>query len=400
MQFITDLAKSGNVNGMELHPAGEDVPIVWNGRRVRAFVPAPLSARELALDSPTAVRAALAAAEVGRAAEALKGEHEVLARLLLRSEGVASSYIEGITAPVVDVVVAEQGLAIAGGGAAAWVAASLTSTSAALDQAMQQQALDLSTLCEWHRLLLAGTPTPERLVGRIREVQGWIGGTSPLDAHLVTPPPDRLAQLLDDLLAWVNRDDLDPIAQAAVAHAQFEIIHPFADGNGRVGRILVAWLLVRRLALMVPPPVSAAIAADTGGYASGLVRFRLGDHLGWIGWFADAVAGGGRSQRELVAAVEALTASWRARLVEAGLRRDSVVHAAIELLPRHPVLTSSTLVEQLGTTRKAALATLGRLVELGILHEQGTLPLPGPGQPPKLYAARDLLGLAGATPLR
>ena len=85
---------------------------------------------------------------------------------------------------------------------------------------------------------MTGSPTPERYVGRIRDEQGWIGGTNPFDAHLVTPPADRLGALLDDLLAWVNRDDVDPIAQAAIAHAQFEIIHPFADGNGRIGRVL------------------------------------------------------------------------------------------------------------------------------------------------------------------
>jgi Fic family protein len=84
----------------------------------------------------------------------------------------------------------------------------------------------------------------------------------------VTPPPNELSALLDDLIAYVNRDDVDPVAQAAVSHAQFEIIHPFGDGNGRVGRVLVAWVLTRRLALLVPPPVSVAIAADVAGSAS------------------------------------------------------------------------------------------------------------------------------------
>ncbi len=116
-----------------------------------------------------------------------------------------------------------------------------------------------------------------------------------MDAHLVTPPVSELARLLEDLLAYANQSNLDPISQAAVAHGQFEIIHPFADGNGRIGRVLVAWILTRRLALLVPPPVSVAIAADVGGYSSGLTMFRFGDHLRWISWFADTVAKGGKA---------------------------------------------------------------------------------------------------------
>ena len=104
------------------------------------------------------------------------------------------------------------------------------------------------------------------------------------------------------------------MSQAAIAHAQFEIIHPFADGNGRVGRVLVAWILVRRLSLVTPPPVSARIAADVGGYGSGLVLFRMGDHNVWVRWFADAVSGAGRAQQELVASVERLQREWRERL--------------------------------------------------------------------------------------
>src|ERR1019366_10514356 len=133
-------------------------------------------------------------------------------------------------------------------------------------------------------------------------------------AHLVTPPAGELPALLDDLITYVNRVDVDPVAQAAISHAQFEIIHPFGDGNGRVGRVLVAWVLTRRLALRVPPPVSIAIAADVAGYSSGLVLFRLGDHLSWIKWFADVVASGGRAQRALAVNVEQVKQQWDDRL--------------------------------------------------------------------------------------
>lgn len=381
--------------------AGVDVPIVWNGRRATAFVPVLLAERDLTLDAPTATRTGEALAEVLRAAETLDLDVEPLARLLVRSEGVASSYIEGIAAPVLDVVLAEQGRARPDAAAASWVAAALaTMVTAVHEAASGDVALDVDTLCRWHRLLMTGSPTPERYVGRIRDEQGWIGGTSPFDAHLVTPPPDRLARLLDDLLVWVNRDDLDPIAQCAIAHAQFEIIHPFADGNGRIGRVLIAWLLVRRLALLVPPPVSVAIAADVGGYGAGLVRFRLDDHLGWVRWFADAVIGGGRAQRDLVAHVDDLRRAWHERLTARGLRRDAVAYRVLTLMPRHLLLTSSVLVDELGVSTKAALDALRALADAGILTEQGTVPSTSRGQPARLYTARELLGLAGATSTR
>ena len=297
---------------MEL--AGSEVDVVWRGRRIRAFVPELLEGRGLELDTPTAARTTLAAAEVGFAAEALDPEFEPLARLLLRAEGVASSYIEGVAAPVVDVVLAEERIGRREAGAASWVASNMAAVAEAVAGAEANTTLTIETLCDWHRTLMAGSPTPERYVGVIRDEQGWIGGTSPLDAHLVTPPPGELPALLDDLVAYVNRVDVDPIAQAAICHAQFEVVHPFGDGNGRVGRVLVAWVLTRRLTLLVPPPVSVAIAADVAGYTSGLVLFRLGDHLTWIRWFADAVASGGRAQRALIANVERVKEQWRDRL--------------------------------------------------------------------------------------
>jgi Fic family protein len=382
--------------------AGTEVQVTWAGRRVLAFVPALLVHRDLSLDVATAARCAAAATEVAHAAEALSADYEPLARLLLRSEGVASSYIEGVSAPVVDIVLAEEELGDAHSSAAAWVAGNLAAVAQAVASAAGSAPLDLQALLKWHRTLMSGSPTPERYIGVIRDEQGWIGGTSPLDAHLVTPPPNELARLLDDLIGFVNRSDVDPVAQAAIAHAQFENVHPFGDGNGRVGRVLVAWILTRRLALLVPPPVSVAIAADVAGYASGLVLFRLGDQRPWITWFADAVARGGRAQRALVSHVEEIKRQWRDRLVAESRppRSDAAVYATLDLLPRHLVLTAGILSDQLGISRKASLATLHRLTQLGILTEQGTVSRHGPGQPPSLFVSRDLLALAGSSPLR
>lgn len=319
----------------------------------------------------------------------------MLARLLLRSEGIASSYVEGVRAPVVDIALAELD-DTASGTPARWVAGNLAAVKSAIDAAAVKP-LTVEELCRWHTTLMTGSPIPADQIGVIRTEQGWIGGTSPLDAHLVTPPPDQLPTLLDDLVSYVNRDDDDPIAQAAVAHAQFELIHPFADGNGRIGRILIAWILVRRLSLLVPPPVSTAIASDVGGYASGLTLFRLGDHDAWLRWFADAVATGSRRQVDLVDALANLRLVWEARLK--GVRRDAAAWRVLDLIPRLVLLSAPAVAEELAIPVKSASAALRALTEAGILTEHGTVA--GTAfRPRRLYVSEEVLGLTGSNPLR
>src|SRR5580658_8436364 len=130
--------------------AGSEVRIVWPGRRARAFVPALLESRQLELDASTGARTGAAMAEIGHAAEALHADYEPLARLLLRSEGVASSFIEGITAPVVEVVLAEEQIGHQEAGAAAWVASNMAAVSEAVVDGAGETALSVETLCQWH----------------------------------------------------------------------------------------------------------------------------------------------------------------------------------------------------------------------------------------------------------
>lgn len=386
-----------------MEPAGVEVPIVWQGRRTRAFVPMPLADRDLTLTSETVAHAARAQAAVEHGAETMPEDFAPLARLLLRAEGVASSFIEGVTAPVVDIVLAEEN-GDAGPSAAAWVAANLATVAEALDEA-HGGPLTAASLSRWHRTLMTGSPTPAQHVGIVRTEQGWIGGTSPIDAHLVTPPPEYVADLLEDLVAYVNGTDVDPVSQAAIAHAQFEVIHPFADGNGRVGRVLIAWVLVRRLSLVTSPPVSTRIAADVGGYGAGLALFRLGDHDRWVRWFAEAVSGAGRAQQELVAAVQDLRGAWEDRLGAPRdgtrrLRSNAAAWRVIDLLPRHLVLTGPLVAEELDIPLKSASAALRDLVEAGVLVEHGTVQGKRRGRPSRLYTSPELLGLAGSSPLR
>ena len=158
---------------------------------------------------------------------------------------------------------------------------------------------------------------PRHLVGAYRAEQSWVGGTSPRDAAFVPPPPELVHGLMEDLVAFANDDSLDPVTQAAVLHAQFEIIHPFGDGNGRIGRVLIGWLLARRLGIALPPPVSVLIARDPGGYLAGLTLFRLGQLDPWVEWLAAALerssdaAAGLMSGSEKLLAGAARPPRWR-----------------------------------------------------------------------------------------
>lgn len=213
----------------------------------------------------------------------MSARFEPLALLLLRAEGVASSYIEGLRTPFVDVAAAEVG--DTSNPTAGWVADNLAAVRQALGGAGRHLAVE--DIHEWHRRLMGPTGhLPDEMVGAFRTAQSWIGGTTPRDASFVPPPPGRVEDLMADLVAFVNAEWVDPVTQAAVAHAQFETIHPYGDGNGRIGRILIGWILAHRIGITVPPPVSVFIARDPGGYLAGLTRFRLGELDPWVDWLA------------------------------------------------------------------------------------------------------------------
>lgn len=372
--------------------SGREVPIRWGGRTVAAWLPDRLSERDLTLVERTVRRTEQAAAAARRGSEALPADWEALSRLLLRAEGVASSFIEGVRAPLAEVAAAELDPAI--GETAAWVADNLAAALAALAEA-HQGPLEAASLHRWHRRLMAGAShLPAKLIGAHRDVQGWIGGTSPLDAALVTPPPEYIGPLLDDLVTFANRTDIDPVSQAAIVHSQFEIVHPYADGNGRVGRILAGWVLTRRLRLASPPPISVRIATDRGGYLSGLTLFRIGQVDPWVAWFADVVAGAGDAATRLLRSVQDLQTVWAGRI--AHVRSDSATHRVLELLPAHPVLTASTLAAEVGVSERVARDALAVLTAHGIVERFTPVRPCGAGRPRRWWVATELLSLVSA----
>ncbi len=371
--------------------AGREVTISWQGRRARAWVPDDLARRDLSCSEPTARRTEQAVASAMRADDALPPDWQPLVRLLLRSEGLASSFIEGVRAPLTDVVVAELDRSVSE--PAAWIAGNLSAVTKAIADA-RGRPLATAALHRWHRTLMSGAShLPQRLVGRFRDEQGWIGGTSPFDAALVTPPPARIERLVDDLIAFVNRTDVDPVTQAAVAHAQFEVIHPYADGNGRVGRLLVAWILARRLQLATPVPVSVKMARDRGGYLAGLTQFRLGNTDAWVRWFADVVRDAGNATVTLVRDITTLQTQWRDRL--ASMRTDAAARRVIVLLPERPVCSAQVVAHALGVSERTARTALQDLAERGIV-EPFDVSRRDTGRPPRWWVARELIDLVNA----
>ena len=293
---------------------------------------------------------------------------EALARQLLRAESVASSRIEGL-------VLSHRRLAKA---AFSPDARDITAQSVLANIAALERAVALATeideltrqdLLEVHRVLFEGT-RDEALGGLIREEQNWIGGaaSSPRNAEFVPPPHEFVPELLDDLCTFCNREDVPAAIQAAVAHAQFETIHPFYDGNGRVGRAVILIILRRRgLAPRYLPPVSLALAGEADRYIAGLTSWRKGDEEDWFTVFIDALYRAAKGARGFAGRVAELQRRW---IEQAGNpRRGSGPLRLIELLPSQPIINVKTAAQLLGGSEERARHAILRLEKAGVLRQ-------------------------------
>lgn len=367
---------------------GREVTLTWRGAPVRAWLPDPLGGRVRALSEPTVRTTERAAAAVREVSMRMPTGFEPLARLLLRAEGLASSRVEGIEAPLDEVVRAEVETA---GGAAAHVADNLGVVDAALAHALGGEALSEDRLHDWHRQLMAHGALTERSIGRWRDEIGWIGGASPVQAVYVPAPPDAIAELMKDLIDHANQPSWDPVTAAALVHAQFETIHPYGDGNGRLGRVLVLWFLVRHLrGVVVPPPMSVLIARDTNAYISALGAFRIGEDDLLVGWFASVLIGGAEASLEWAGQLDALAQDWERRV--RGIRAGSAARRLLPVLARFPVLSAEVASEQLGVSLPAARNGLDSLVDHGVVRDLGTAGFGG-RRPRRWWSAPELLEL-------
>ncbi len=349
-----------------------------------AFIPDRLVGRQITLDGSVAAEVADAEAAVTRLdteAAALVGT-EALARMLLRAESVASSKIEGLEIGARRLLRAEAARKLGDGvsdATAAEVLGNIDAMAFAIESVDEGDPISPELLLDIHRRLLAGSRLADQ-GGRFRNVQNWIGGSdyNPCSAAFVPPPAENVRDLMNDLVAFANDDSLPAIAQAAIAHAQFETIHPFIDGNGRTGRALIHVILRRRgLARRVVAPVSLILATWAKDYVAGLTSTRYRGaatsdeaHEGlnlWIGRFAAASKRAVADARSFEKRARALEIQWRQRVGR--VRAHSATDVLLPALIGAPVLTVTSASELIKRSFVQTNVAVIRLAEAGILQQ-------------------------------
>jgi Fic family protein len=341
------------------------------GGRYEVFIPDPIHGRDFALDG----EAVAAVAEATRALQHL--DHSpprvatlsALARNLLRSESLASSRIEGVN-------ISHKRLARAAYQAdkgqrdhrAAEVLGNVEAMERAIELGTDTTRLKVADIEDIHRTLLRFTADAD-IAGVIRKKQNWIGGNdyNPVGASYVPPPPEHVRPLLRDLCTFVNRDDVAPVAQAAVAHAQFETIHPFADGNGRAGRALIYTVLRRRGEVSnYIPPISLILAAEPKAYIGGLTAYREGEVSLWSARFAQASARAAQEAERLAELIEERQSAWLDAIGQP--RKDAAVRQLVSVLPAQPVIDVAVAQKLTGKSHVAIGRALQQLEDAGILN--------------------------------
>ncbi|MFZ2052445.1 MAG: Fic family protein [Solirubrobacteraceae bacterium] len=307
---------------------------------------------------------------------------EAPARILLRAEALASSRIEGLEVEARRLLCAEAARSIgqvSSDVTATGVLGNIDAMVYGVQRATAGDEITTALLLEMHQRLLAGTHLLQ-YAGRLRDVQNWIGGSdyNPCSAAYVPPPPEYVPDLFSDLCAFCNSAELPAVAQAAIAHAQFETIHPFVDGNGRTGRALIHLILRRRgLALRVVPPVSLVLATSARSYIDGLTRYRhtssptsaaaMAAVNTWTARFAAACTRCVADASSFQARATELESQWRRQL--GSVRANSATDILLRVLPGAPILTIRGTEALLQRTFKPTQAALHRLIEAGILRE-------------------------------
>ena len=359
---------------------GKYIETTVAGETVRAFVPNPLP--------PTLTKADLASLkEPIRTAEAALDRLRLAGEMIpsvdwfvysfVRKEALLSSEIEGTQATLIDVLSYEQ-TGQSGSSDLAdieEVANYVRAANYAFDQLAAKKGLPLSTrlLHECHRRLMQGVRGESKQPGELRRSQVWLGGTRPGNAIFVPPPWDQVRDLLAALETYIHGDDdLPPLLRVAAAHVQFETIHPYLDGNGRIGRLLIALTLAHWRVLETPLLyLSVYLKEHQDEYYRQLDSIRTKGT--WTEWFRFFLRG-----VEQVAINATATASALNRLVNNDrktlLSTDSITVSAIqlfELLPQHPVISMPSVTRLLGTTKPTASKAIELLQEAKVLREIG-----------------------------
>lgn len=289
-----------------------------------------------------------------------------MSAILLRTESASSSQIENLTTSAKQIALAELNETDKAN------AMSVVGNVRAMEAALTfSDNIEESTILAMHHELLRHQRGYEIHAGRFREELVWIGkdNAGPLEADFIAPQAGRVPDAVTDIVNFAYRDDLPVLVQAAVAHAQFETVHPFVDGNGRTGRALAQAILRNKgLVSHVTVPISAGLLTDTDSYFDALTQYRAGDAGPIVHQFADASRFAASTGRILVDDLATELELSRRKL--AGVRAHAIAWKMLPRLIGQPVVNAGYLKTQLGVNDATAQRTLDLLVERGILRER------------------------------
>ena len=350
------------------------------GENVRAFVPHALPPAAPVLDASSY-------AELNRTAELSLARLQGVAGLVpsidwllysaIRKEALLTSQIEGTQATLIDLFDKEAGLTVSNTDDVEEVTNYLRAFRWTQDTLRDPKGLPMSVrlLRQAHRLLMDGARGAGRQPGELRKSQNWIGGTRPGNAVFVPAPPEHVPALLADLESFIHQTDtpdtLPPLVRIGLVHVQFETIHPFLDGNGRIGRLLIA-ALMEQWGLLSQPLVyvSAYLKQHQSEYYQRLSAVRTdGDWEGWVAFFLEGVARAADTAERGIVELASLINTDRRRLLQA----PKITPASLrlfELLPLMPIFSIDQVCERLNTTFPTATAAVKTLEALGIVVEQ------------------------------
>lgn len=291
---------------------------------------------------------------------------QALNQLLLRSESVSSSKIENMEAALTD-----YGRALLGVGANA-SAVSMASATRAMAQMISDadsiRAIRPEALLKAHYELFRRDPDEQHRAGKFREVQNWIGGSdyAPNNVLYVPPPPETVPGYLEDLFAFANRTDMPALVQAAIAHAQFESIHPFIDGNGRIGRALIhAILRHRRITRHLTAPIAAGLVAHRDRYFEALNDCAAGHARTIIAMLASATNVAASEAWTTAENLVALRARWHEQV--GGTKPGTPRHRLLDLLTEEPIINTALVAERLDLGESEAREVIDGLADASVL---------------------------------
>ncbi|HLA33236.1 MAG TPA: Fic family protein [Rhodocyclaceae bacterium] len=347
------------------------------GESVRAFVPYPLPPSDPDL-SPAAFTELNRQAELALARLAgvsgLAPSVEWVLYSAIRKEALLTSQIEGTQATLIDLFDEEAGFKVSNTDDVEEVTNYLRAFRWVQEQLRAPKGLPISVrlLCEAHRLLLDGARGAGKQPGELRRSQNWIGGARPGNAVFVPPPPEHVSALLADMEQFIHESApaLPPMVKVALIHAQFETIHPFLDGNGRIGRLLIA-ALFEHWGLLSEPLMylSGYLKRHQAEYYRRLSAIRTeGDWESWVTFFLEGVATAAGDAEQSIIEVASLVATDRRRLLQSA-KAGPASYRLFEMLPTMPRFTIERVRRQLDTSFPTATAAVKVLEDLGIVTE-------------------------------